>query len=177
MTHRRSARKTQSRIRESPVILRAEGARLFVSAAGLAFRGGDGSAPRIGRLSVQGSKGCELALEVVEIVWVGWALAELLDDRREVVHGAHRLERLCVWGAEEPPAGCEGEGRLDEGEGDAARMELLGQATVGTPDLAEGARQLAVLVEDIPDVEIAPSWIRHGGACRLSPAGPAGRAP
>ena len=54
-------------------------------------------------------------------------------------------------------------------------MELLSQAAIRTPDLAEGARELAVLVEDTPDVEVAFPRIRHGH--RLSPAGPAGRVP
>ena len=54
-------------------------------------------------------------------------------------------------------------------------MELLGQAAVRTPDLAERARQLTVLFEDTPDVEIAFSPIRRGHW--LSPAGPAGKAP
>ena len=91
------------------------------------------------------------------------------------MHGAHRLERLGIRRAEEPPAGGEGEGGLDEGQGDATAMELLGQAAVRTADLAERARELAVLVEDAPDVDSALWWIRYGH--RLSPAGVAGRVP
>jgi len=124
---------------------------------------------------VWGGKRCELALEVAGIVRVEGLLAQLVDDGQEVVHGAHRLERLGIGRAEDPPAGGEGEGGLDEGQGDAAAMELLGQAAVRAPDLAERARELAVLVEDAADVEIALWWIRHGH--RLSPAGVAARVP
>ena len=40
---------------------------------------------------------------------------QLLDDGQEVMQGAHGLERLCVRGAKEAPAGGEGEGGLDKG--------------------------------------------------------------
>jgi hypothetical protein len=94
----------------------------------------------------------DLPGEVFEVFRIDRLVADLVEDREEVVERLDGRQRRGVEISEDAPRGGEVESSLDGVEWDSAVVELSGQPAVGGPDAAGGGGRAAVAVEDPPDV-------------------------
>ncbi len=100
----------------------------------------------------------EPASEVVDVSRNGRLGLKLVDDGQDVVERGDGVERWSAWGPEGSPSGDEGEGVVDRLEGDAAVVELCRESAIRLSEQSEGSRRMAVGIEDVLDIDLAPAF-------------------
>jgi len=99
----------------------------------------------------------QTVFEVLEVFGIEGCGQELFDDRKKVVHGSDERQWREFRVACASSGRCECEGGGDNLLGDAALVELDGQAPVFAAEVSESSGSPAVTFEDLLNVRL-PSW-------------------
>src|ERR1035441_7227470 len=106
---------------------------------------------------------------VLEVLFSNFHFEYFLDDRQEVGQGAHGGQRRGVCWPDQAANRRQHECVLDDGQGNAALIELNGQHAIWPAQVAAGSRCVAIGFENLAHVVFAAGWLLlHGRLLSLA---------